>query len=115
MKEPYTEGLATHGGLESCAGDQGDNPRSQAKRLTEACIGWPSSREITCSGAPTLLPDAEGNTVQSEKASSALAPRGRRPHACAESLCARTGRPTDRPSTAVARAAEGRAHARYRR
>ena len=116
MQEPYIEGLATHDDLESCAGGAREQPKAAGEALTEACTGRAMSREITQFGAPTPSPDAQGNTVPSEIASSVLALRGLRPQACAESPCARTGRTTDRPRAEMeARAATGRAQARSRR
>jgi hypothetical protein len=116
MREPYTEGPATHGDPESCVGGARDQPKAAGEALTGACIGRTTSREITQSGAPTPSPEAEGNTVPSENASSALAPRGLRTQACAETPCVRTGRTTDRPRAKMeARAATGRAQARSRR
>jgi len=56
------------------------------------------SREITFSGVPTLSTQAEGNTARSAIASYWQAPRGRRPLACTEPPCTRTGRPHTRPS-----------------
>jgi RNA-directed DNA polymerase len=94
MKKPYTEGLATHGDPESCT-DSGD---AEGEALTGASAGWASSREIPVSGAPTPSRYAEGHAAASENASSSPAPRGLRPQACAESPCARTGRPAEHPS-----------------
>src|SRR5205823_5721666 len=95
MKKPYTEGSATHGDPESCAGKE--------QGAGEALTGADTGREIEPrntlqSGAPTPSLKAEGNTMTRESVSSSSAPRGLRPRACVESLCARTGRPTDRPS-----------------
>jgi RNA-directed DNA polymerase len=61
--------------------------------LTGARVGWVLSREISESRAPTLLiKSPEGHTPWSDSASLTAALRGRRPQACAESPCARTGR-----------------------
>jgi len=50
MKEPYAEGLATHGDPESCAG-----PREGAgEALTGAQVGRVLSRENSTSGVPTV-------------------------------------------------------------
>jgi hypothetical protein len=46
MKEPYSEGVANHADLESCAGD-GD---IAGEALIEALAGRLSSREILNSG-----------------------------------------------------------------
>lgn len=59
MREPYAEGLTTHGDPESCAGSR----EAVGEALTGARAGWVLSREIfTCFRAPTPLPDAEGYT-----------------------------------------------------
>ena len=52
MKEPYTEGLATHGDPESCAGGARDKPKAAGEALTGACTGRATSREIFSSRAP---------------------------------------------------------------
>jgi hypothetical protein len=53
MKVPYEEGLATHLGLESCAGN-GDGVR---EALTGVCAGWVLSLEIRAKlpGADAVL------------------------------------------------------------
>lgn len=94
MKEPCTEGMATHGDPESCV----DAREGVGEALTGACTGRVLSCEIgTSSGAPTLFSQTEGNTTLGEIASTRTAPRSRRPLACAESPCARTGRPVGHP------------------
>lgn len=104
MKEPHTEGVAIHGDLESCT----DVRESIGEALTEACTGAVWSREITRFGALTLLSEAESHTRSRVIASGSEAPRGRRPVARAEPLCARTGRSHVRPSQMARRAAPGR-------
>jgi RNA-directed DNA polymerase len=92
MKEPYIEGLATHDDPELCVGARED--------ADEALAGARTGRVLSCeinSGAPTPFSHAEGNTAPSESASSGTASRSRRPLACAESPCTRTGRPAGRP------------------
>jgi hypothetical protein len=49
MKEPYTEGLATHGDPESCAVVRED----EGEALTGACTGRATSRENFLPRAPT--------------------------------------------------------------
>jgi len=59
MKEPDMEGVASHHGPESCAGD--GNVAGEA--LTGVRVGQPLSSEITLDfGAPTVLIDREGHT-----------------------------------------------------
>jgi hypothetical protein len=49
MKEPYTEGVATHGGPESCV----DSRKGVDEALTGERVGWVLSREISEIGART--------------------------------------------------------------
>ena len=93
MKELYIEGVANHDDPESCAGTR----EVQVKHRTGARAGRVLSREIRYSRAPTLLSEAEGNTHRTESARRGAALRGRRPRACTEPLCARTGRSPGRP------------------
>jgi len=88
MKESYIEGVAIHDGPESCV--YAGNCMSEA--LTGVHVGWVLSHEIKHFWVPTLLTDAEGDTGCSVNASCILTQRGRRPHACVETPCARTGR-----------------------
>src|SRR5438874_2941992 len=66
------------------------------KRWTGVSAGWVLSSEIGCFGEPTASDSTEGNNAQTRKREQGAAPRSRRPHACRETLCARTG---DRKST----------------
>src|SRR3990170_8793119 len=107
MQEPYTEGLAIHGGPESCVGvREGDG-----EALTGVRMGAVSSREIRQSGAPTLLCEAEGHTISTAIARGRSALRGRRPVARAEPFCARTGRSQARLPRMARLAAPGRPEA----
>jgi RNA-directed DNA polymerase len=92
MKESYIEGLATHDGPESCAGTR----KGTGEALTGESAGWVLSREIKHFRVPTLLTEAEGNISEGKMVSSLTTLRGRRPHACADAPCARTGRSTVR-------------------
>jgi hypothetical protein len=103
MEEPYTEGLASHGGPESCVGRR----KAGGEALTGVRTGWVWSHEIH-SGVPTPFADAEGNTGGRDSASDRPTLRGRRPHACAEPSCARTGRSSSGPWQMALRAASGR-------
>ena len=93
MKESYVEGLATHGDPESCVSIR----EGAGEALAGAHVGEVLSREIKSIGVPTLLSDAEGNTVGGVMASLLRTPRGRRPSACVEALCTGTGRSHIRP------------------
>lgn len=58
MKVRYRKGIANHPDPESCGGAR----EGAAEALTGESAGQPLSREITQSGAPTLLSEAEGHT-----------------------------------------------------
>lgn len=103
MEEPYTEGLASHGGPESCVGRR----EAAGEALTGVRIGWVWSHEIHF-WVPTLFAEADGNTGGRVVASDRSTWRGRRPHACAEPSCARTGRSSTGPLRMALRAASGR-------
>ena len=62
MKEPYSEGLASHTGPESCVGVR----EGTDEALTGVHIGQVLSCEMETSGTPTLLSEAEGNTQGSD-------------------------------------------------
>jgi len=88
MKESYIEGLAPHDGPESCVGTRED----AGEALTGGSAGRVLSREINHSRTPTLLTEAEGHMFSGAKASPWTVLRGRRPLACTDTPCARTGR-----------------------
>src|SRR5207248_4085010 len=67
------------------------------KRWTGVSAGWVLSSEIGCFGQATASDSTESNNAQKPRPEPVAAPRSRRPHACRETLCARTGRP-DRKS-----------------
>jgi len=104
MRESYIEGVATHDDPESCAGHR----KVSGEVLTGAHAGWVLSREIKSFGVPTPLSEVEGNTSECDNASIRSTLRGRRPQACVEPPCARTGRSLDRPSQMAWRTASGR-------
>lgn len=107
MREPYIEGVATHDGPESCAGDR----EVVGEALTGARAGWVLSREIRNSRMLTSLSQTESDTGTGAIASPGPILRGRRPHARADSSCARTGRSTGRLRRMVPRAVSGRPEA----
>ena len=106
MREPYGEGVASRSDPESCVVVREDG----GEALTGARMGPVLSREITESGAKTLLSEAEHHAAVTAIARSLWAPRGRRPDARAETPCARTGRSPRRPRVAP-RTAPGRPEA----
>lgn len=88
MKEPYTEDIASHGGPESCACHR----EVGGEALTGVHIGRVLSCEIRRFRVPTPLSWSEGNMEVCDMASTSATLRSRRPLACVETLCARTGR-----------------------
>ena len=70
MKESHRKDLASHPDPESCVGGR----KAAGEALTGAHAGQPSSCEITQSGVPTLLSEAEGNTGAAHMASSVSGP-----------------------------------------
>jgi hypothetical protein len=93
MKESNIEGIANHGGPESCV----DFRKDAGEALTGVRAGWAIEPRNQGSGVPTPLSEAEGNIAGSVTASWQRTPRGRRTCACTESPCARTGRSDGRP------------------
>ena len=80
MKELYVEGLANHGGHESCAGGR----KTAREALTVVCTGWVLSLENQQTRVPTPLSYAEGHIKGIDKARCLWTLRGRRPHTCVE-------------------------------
>jgi len=105
MKESYIEGPAPHAGPESCVGTRED----AGEALTGGSAGSRVlSREINLSRTPTLSTEAEGHTSTGDKASPGAVLRGRRPLACTDTPCARTGRSSARPPKLGGTHREGR-------
>ena len=65
MEEPYIEGVAIHGGPESCVGD----PRGRSEALTGVRAGWAIEPRNHCFGVPTSSHEAEGNIAGGASAS----------------------------------------------
>src|SRR5262249_53834765 len=74
MKELYTEGLASHGGPESCGGGR----KGVSEALTGVRVGRLLSREISEDRGADTVVDVEGNTASGASASRERAPRGLR-------------------------------------
>ena len=104
MREPYTEGVATHGDPESCAHAR----EGVGEALTGASAGRVFSREKKQSWVPTLLAMAEGNTGSAVSARCCQTQRGRRPRARTEPSWTGTGRSTARPQETVLWDASGK-------
>lgn len=90
MEESCVEGLATHDVPESCV----DAREGGDEALTGVRTGRVLSREIISPLVPTLLSEAEGHVSAAVIARQLRTTRGRRPLACVEPFCARTGRPS---------------------
>ena len=100
METSYIEGLATHGGLESCVGAR----EGAGEALTEGNVGRVIEPRNQLSGVPTPSQWPEGNIAGRVTASCQRAPRGQRACACVESLGTRTGRSRGCPSGCDGRA-----------
>src|SRR5713226_6143045 len=92
MRELYIEGVAVHGGPESCAGVR----EGVGEALIGVRVGWAIEPRNQCSGVPTPYNEAEGNIVGRVFASGRRTLRGLR--TCP---CARTGRPDGRLSASM--------------
>ena len=104
MRELYIEGVAIHGGPESCVGVREDD----GEALTGVRAGWAIEPRNHHFGVPTLSHEAEGHITGGASASRRGTPRGLRTCACTESSCARTGRSRCSPAWLITgRAAQG--------
>src|SRR5881396_2386160 len=93
MREPYIEGVAIHGGPESCVGVREDG----GEALAGVRAGWViEPRNQSFWGADAVSLGGRQHRRRRYRESPA-APRGRRTWACTESSCARTGRSHGRP------------------
>jgi hypothetical protein len=93
MEVLYVEGVAIHGGPESCVGV----PRGRSEALTGDVWAGLLSRENCLIGVLTSSRLAEGHAADGAIASRRWTPRGRRTRARTESLCMGTGRSHGRP------------------
>jgi hypothetical protein len=92
-KNSHIEGLATHDDPELC----GYVRKDVLEALAGAHAGWVLSLENEIVPGAEAVTYSEGNTRRTAMARCDGAWRGRRPRACVETLCARTGRPCNRP------------------
>jgi hypothetical protein len=83
------EGVASHHGPKPCAGD--GNVAGEASVGVRA--GQPLSSEISTLGAPTAWICREGHAGRRDRREWRSGPTESKTLACAEALCARTGRP----------------------
>jgi hypothetical protein len=107
MRELYIEGLASHGGPESCVG----RPRGRRRSVDRGGVGSAIEPRNQESGVLTLSPEAEGNTVGRVLASGRRTLRGLRTDTCAESPCSRTERSHGHPGAVWRVGREGNAEA----
>ena len=104
MEELCVEGLATHGGPESCV----DVPRGRGEALAGARAGRAIEPRDHLSGVPALFRLWKATPLAALDASRQGAPRGQRTMACTEPPCARTGRSRVSPAGLITgRAAQG--------
>jgi hypothetical protein len=93
MKESNIEGVAIHGGPESCVGVR----EGVGEALTGVHVGGAIEPRNPWSRGADAVVKAEGNTGGSVSASCRWTPRGQRTQACVETPSARTGRSRGRP------------------
>ena len=96
MKESYREGVANHPGPEPCEGDR--------KAALEALDRGIRRQGIELRNQPNPGADVVIASGRQHEADDHASPhstrRSRRPQACRETPCARTGRPRGRPTEA---------------
>ena len=88
MRELYIEGVAIHGGSESCVGVR----EGVGEALTGVRVGGAIEPRNPWSRGADAVVKAEGNTGGGVIASRCRTPRGQRTQACVETPSARTGR-----------------------
>lgn len=99
MKEPHGEGAANHTGPEPCGVSRKGDVEALAGERTGQAI---EPRKVPSFGTPTMLFDAEGNTLRNASASCEGVPRGRRPWHARMHFAREPGDPV------VARGSDGR-------
>jgi len=110
MKESHAEGVASHGGPESCA--TVGNRRDEV--LTGVRAGEVIEPRNQSLRVPTSSREAEGNTGRTVIARCVATRRGHRASARTEPFCARTGRSSLRLRQMAPLAAPGRPEAASR-
>src|SRR5664279_1034994 len=94
METLYIEGVAIHGGPESCVGD----PRGRSEALTGVRVGRAIEPRNAHFGVPTPFTRRKATLLAALSRAVWWTLRGRRTRACVEPSCARTGRSRDRPT-----------------
>ncbi len=105
MRELYTEGVAIHGGPESCVGVR----EGAGEALTGALAGRAIEPRNQGSGVPTSLTEAEGNIADGAKREPSADP-ARSKNLCMHGISMRENREIPRSPAAMIRgwAARGR-------
>ena len=111
MRVQYMKGVATHHGPESCVpAREGRRPdlRAWERSVDRGSVGRDIEPRNQASGVPTLLLERKATLDGALSLVLLRAPRGRRPCACVEAPCARTGRshrhPLESPASRVGKA-----------
>lgn len=93
MKESYREGVANHSGPEPCEG--GSNAAVEALDRGICRLGIELRNQMVRGADGVRLPGRQQRAARQRECGAA--PRSRRPQACRETSCARTGRPRCHP------------------
>jgi len=111
MTVHYKKGVATHLGPESCGAVREDSRpehRAWSRSVDRGSVGRDIEPRNQAFGVLTLLLERKATLDGASSLALFRAPRGRRPCACVEAPCARTGRSPGFPSQMVRRDAAGR-------
>ena len=93
MKESYGEGVASHPGPEPCEGGR----EAALEALDRGICRLGIELRNAWSRTPMTSDDQKATRMYAKNASVQTVLRSRRPQACRETSCARTGRPRGRP------------------
>ena len=94
MQVPYGEGVATHIGLEPCAGVR----KGAGEASAGECTGQPLNRERPIIPGADTVPNVEGHTHGRAICERVDGPAWSQTLACAEASCTGTGRSHGRPA-----------------
>ena len=102
MKESYREGVANHPGPEPCEGDGNVAPEALDRGICR--LGIELRNRVFQDAHGVGRPEGDVAALVRVGRESVAVLRSRRPQACRETPCARTGRPRFRPRPEGARA-----------